>query len=158
VKIDDRHVILHPGEATDVRVLIGPHTVSAEADNFRPTNEHTEVGTTGKASLEIKLDPLPAGARAARNFELPAAGMVLIGVSLAAIAVGTFSGIHAVNLSNQYANDHDGGVRDEGMVFRTMADVSFGIAIVGAGVGAYLILDKRTQTAVALGPDGALHF
>jgi hypothetical protein len=158
VRIDQRSVILHPGEQTEVRVLIGTHTVYAEAENFTGTNTHVDVGTGAPATLEMKLEPLPAGERAAHNLELPAAGMVLIGVSLASVALGTFSGIHAVNLSNQYSSDHDGGVRDEGMVFRTMADVSIGIAIVSAGVGAYLIFDKRTQTKVGLGPDGRIHF
>ena len=69
-----------------------------------------------------------------------------------ALGVGTFTGIRALGMSSDYGDPtsgsyHDASTRSSGITMRTVADVSFGVAILAGAAGAYLLLVKPSDDA-----------
>ena len=80
-------------------------------------------------------------------------GWALLGVSAVATGVGVWSGLRAQSLADDYntpgrSRFQDPETRSSGVAHRTGADIAFGIAIVSALGGAYLLIDP-------FGPRGA---
>ena len=143
----DRHAVaLLVGEFVEVRATRGPHSLHVEAAGYRPVNRAVTVDGDHSPSVDIALtsaaEPAPAstpadGARIAAWF--------LLGAGVVAAGVGTYAGLEATSLANEYntpgnAHFQDGSTKASGIVFRTSADASFVAALAFAGSGLYLLL------------------
>ncbi len=157
-RIDERPVALTPGEATTVRLAVGAHEIVLEADGHEPERATLEIEAGKTATIERSLGAKPGrpsspdgGAEGSKIL-----GLSIAGGALVFAGVGTFCGLRARSLADDYntpgnTSFQSAETRSEGTTFRTLADVSFGVAIVGAAVGAYFYFfhDSGKKSALA---------
>ena len=132
------------GGVAEARLKAGEHTVVVEADGFGADRRTVEVLPKSETELEITL---AGGARPGRSDGMPARAIVgwsLAGVSGVALAASGIMALRAMSLSNDYADRaspsfQDRDVKDEGIAFRTGADVALVTALL-AGAGAVILL------------------
>lgn len=133
------------GGVAEARLKAGEHTVVVEADGFGAERRSVEVLPKSETELEIAL--AGGGARPGRSDGMPARAIVgwsLAGVSGVALAASGIMALRAMSLSNDYADRaspsfQDRDVKDEGIAFRTGADVALVTALL-AGAGAVILL------------------
>lgn len=167
--LDGRGIPLEPGRFADVRVVSGAHVLVAEAPDH--TARRRDVVIAAGAPLEVDLalavgesrgpDPSVAAPPPARDATRVAVGWSVIGVAIVAAGVGTYAGVRALGLADDYATpgragyqDHD--TRASGILLRTVADVAFASSIATAAVGAYLVLVPGRGRAAAVAPGASL--
>jgi hypothetical protein len=146
----------------------GPHTIEATAPGKVAWRTEVRIDRAGQA-VEVPIPRLVDAVPIVKEAEPPvapgthegggsgrnAAGFVALALGAAGVGAGTYFGLRAFskwhdrndNCSNGICNDQ--AVEDARSTDHAAlgADVSFGIGIVGAGVGAYLLLTSRSASA-----------
>ncbi|MCW5834688.1 MAG: PEGA domain-containing protein, partial [Labilithrix sp.] len=133
------------GGVAEARLKAGEHTVVVEADGFLADRRSVEVLPKSETELEVAL--VGGAARTARSEGMSTRAIVgwsLAGVSGVALAASGVMALRAMSLSNDYADRaspsfQDRDVKDEGIAFRTGADVALVTALL-AGAGAVVLL------------------
>ncbi len=161
-QLDAKSIALAPGIFADVRVTAGDHVLHVEADGYAPRDETLHVTPQSPTIKQIAL----AGAKyklaepAARSGDDHARRWIVVGSGSAAVlfaAVGIFSGLRAGALAHEYntGRPQDPSARSVGMTYRTVADISFIVALASAGAGAYFFFVRpaaSSPAAVVVGP------
>ncbi|MBE7482357.1 MAG: hypothetical protein HS104_20550 [Polyangiaceae bacterium] len=150
-----------PGEAlpaTEVELVIDPGAhvfVITKADASRVLNLQVEPGATDR--IELCLGPKPA--RAAAQPDRPDATWPILafGVGAAGVAVGTLTGLAALQEKSSLDDHCTRGIarcdaryqRDIDAMNRyaVVSTASFGVGLVGLGLGAYLLLSTPSADA-----------
>ena len=157
-RVDDRPIALTPGEPTALRLAAGTHEIVLESDAHEPERALVEIEAGKTATIERSLAPKVGRATAPDG---GGEGSKILGLSLGGGAlvfagVGTFCGLRARSLADDYntpgnTSFQSAETRSEGVMFRTLADVSFGVAIASAAVGAYFYFfhDAGKKSALA---------
>jgi hypothetical protein len=145
-KIDDRPVALTPGDFATIRVASGHHELVVEADGHEPDRASFDVEPGKTLNVDRKLTPsTPAGGRPVEPSSDDSSrviGLSIAGGALVFVGAGAYCGLRARSLADDYNTPgspsfQNAETRSEGTTLRTLADVSFGVAIVGLAVGAY---------------------
>jgi hypothetical protein len=152
VTIDGKRVeVLRPGDPSEgvfveAREKAGKHEISASADGYAP--ERREVDLPGKGELDLRFSLARAeGAGGDGSGGPPTrtiAGWSLAGLAAVGLVTGTITGLRAASLSSDYSTlgssrYGDPDTRSEGITFRTVTDVSFGVAILAGAAAAVLL-------------------
>lgn len=147
-KIDDRPVALTPGDFATIRVAAGHHELVVEADGHEADRASFDVDPGKTVSLDRKLaSSSPAGGAPVEpgsDDTNRVIGLSVAGGALVFAGVGAYCGLRARSLADDYntpgsSSFQNAETRSEGTTLRTLADVSFGVAIVGLAVGAYFV-------------------
>lgn len=159
------------GEATlgaPTPVDPGHHVVEASAPGKRPWRADLDVGPNADKKLvevpELQDEPSPGAPTTVRtsNPERRAAGIMLGGLGVAGLAVGTLAGLQAarkwsVRQSDCPGNYCDAAGLDADTTARHLAavsDVGLGVGVVALGFGAVLVLtSKSNETHAEVRPD-----
>jgi hypothetical protein len=163
VTVDGQPVALVPGVFVDVRVSEGVHALRAEAPAHKPTEQRVLAAGERSLDCDLRLVPVQAAVEVTDDRRTPRTlGFVLLGVSALSLGLGIWSGLRAQSLADDYNTPGNAGfqsadTRSEGVLHRTTADVAFVVALISAGVGAYLVFDPFGKRAAQLGlsPTGA---
>lgn len=154
--LDGAPLPLTPAAFVDVRAVVGPAALHVEADGYVTVDRQLIVDHDEVVPVEVQL--LPAGSAAAsrdadRAKEHPAMRHDVLGWSLGGAAgalaiAGTVAGVEAISFAHDYntpgaAGYQDHALREEGVAWRTSADVLFGTAIVLGAVGTYFLVKTR---------------
>lgn len=168
VTLDKKPVTITPAALSSVRATAGMHQLHVDAEGFEAYDEFVTVVAKEELTRRVTLIPKKGEPVAAGGDEKPArsglsgqqvGGIVLLGTSAAFLGAGIFCGISAASYADHYnrARVQDPAEKDTGILFRTLADVGFGAAIVSGVVGTYLLVSapkqgaKKTVTA-SIGP------
>jgi hypothetical protein len=141
-RLDARAIGLMPGSFVEVRATFGTHKLHVEADGYEPMDRDVKVDATKTPSMDVALTKLGAGpADTTRHL----VGWGLVGAAVALTGFGAFAGLRAKNLADEYdtpgnAHYQDPSTKSTGLTFRTLADVSFVIALATGIGGGYLLL------------------
>lgn len=164
-QLDAKSIALAPGDFAEVRTTVGDHALHVEADGFEPRDETLHVKSQSPSVKEIalgtpkdKVAPPPAVVAPAeddRSRRTIAVGFA--GAAVLALGIGTFSGVRAGALAHDYntGRPQDPSARSAGLTYRTVADISFLVAIASAGAGAYFFFVHPAASAapaVVVGP------
>lgn len=160
--LDGQTIALVQGGTTEIRTTTGLHDVKISADDFEPDEEHVMVVRDKVAERTILLTPhsgivaAPIGGTDTSTPPVRAVvGWGLVGVAGAATLGGVLCGVRAISLADDYntRRPQDPSDKSAGIAFRTTADILFATAIVGAGVGTYLLLTTpKATTSISAGP------
>jgi len=165
--LDGRPIALVPGALAEVRTTVGAHDLHLEAEGYQATDERVVITHEKDAVRQVALfaaartPPDRPGAPAAapsESNERAIVGWTLVGVGGVGLAVGTFAGLRAASLASTYNHEtpRDPADRRTGMMFRTLADVAFGLGIISAGIGGYLLWmappPSQTSVGLVIGP------
>jgi PEGA domain len=164
-RLDDTPVATIPGEFVDVRAPTGEHSLHIEAEGYAELDRRVDVDAASVHQLDVAL-AVRRNAHAAddgsggEGISRGTTGWLLVGSGGALAILGTFAGVHALSLANGYNTPNSGTFQDQatkssGVLFRTLADVSFVGALACGGAGAYFLLTPAkggAQTAVVVGP------
>ena len=162
--LDKKPLPLVPGGVSEVRAIAGEHALHAEADGYEPFDETVRV-SPGKNTLKsVTLDarvaeepppkaevakveppkaetPAPAEPPAdTGGSNVRAMGWGLVAGGVAVAGFGTYAGLRALSLANEYERTGASDTKSTGVTFRTLADVSFLVGFASAGIGVYLLL------------------
>lgn len=140
----------------------GDHTVVAVGADGRRSPETTvtvDRGQTRRATLNIEVET-EARERIERGRRGPSA-LTWIGVGAAVVGTaGTIGfGVYTRDLEAEYATNPSEGLRDRGITAQVLANVSLGVAIVGAVMVAIDLLffaQREEEAAVTSRRDGAV--
>jgi tetratricopeptide (TPR) repeat protein len=141
-RIDSRPIGLLPGSFVEVRSTFGTHKLHIEADGYEPVDRDVKVDPARTESFDLILSKVGEGPGDATRRLV---GWGLVGAAVALAGFGAFAGLRAKSLADEYntvGNVHfqDPSTKSTGLTFRTLADVSFLLAL-GAGIGGgYLLL------------------
>jgi hypothetical protein len=148
------------GVIADVREKAGKHVVAASAQGFASDQRDVDLPAKGEVPVKLALvksasaaTPGTPGVEHSQTRTIVAWSAV--GLAGAGLALGTFAGLRAASLSDQYSKqggDHygDPSTRSSGITFRTAADVSFGVAILaGAAAAVLFFTDIGSGSATA---------
>ena len=143
-RLDARPLALISGAFVDVRATIGLHSLHIEADGHIAIDRDVAVEKTPAADLDLSLRPVREPDLPADEFGRATTGWILVGAGVAVAAIGVGSGLRAKSLADDYNTPGSGSyqsasTRSTGTTFRTLADISFLIALATGGVGAYFI-------------------
>ncbi|WP_394850956.1 PEGA domain-containing protein [Pendulispora brunnea] len=165
--LDKKPLPLVPGGVSEVRVVAGEHALHAEADGYEPFDETIRVSPGKNTPKSVTLDARvtddggakPEVAKAERSnmksTETPALapapadsgssnvramGWGLVAGGVAVAGFGTYAGLRALSLANEYERTGASDTKSTGVTFRTLADVSFLVGFATAGIGVYLLL------------------
>ncbi len=159
--VDGKPVALLPGNTVEVRVLEGEHDLRVEAEGYDPDVEHLKIDGGQEITKRVALY---ASARASEKPVVPPPdrtrailGYSLVGAGVLAAGLGTYAGLTAISKKNEYnAQDppQDASLRSSGVMFRTVADVSFLVALASAGAGAYFLFfpGPHSRAQIVVGP------
>ena len=160
--IDGQTIALVQGGTTEIRTTTGLHDVKISADDFDPDEEHVMVVRDHVAERTVLLTPhagvegdAPVSDQPSKMPVRKIVGWSLVGVAGVAAIGGILCGVRAISLADDYNNQRpqDPSDKSAGVAFRTTADILFATAIVGAGVGTYLILSTPSHsTSISAGP------
>lgn len=133
----------------EARLRAGKHTVQVEAEGFHP--KMTEIELPAKSDTEVRVTlvrasgPKPRPAEPVHSPTRTIAGWSLAGVSALSLGASGFMGFRAISLADEYGDrgspsfqNHD--VKDEGLTFRTGADIALLTALVSGAAAAVLLL------------------
>jgi hypothetical protein len=129
-RLDARPIGLMPGSFVEVRSTFGSHKLHVEADGFEPVERDVKIDAARAQSIDLVLTKVGGGPGDA---------------SVAFAGFGVFAGLRAKTLADDYNTPGNGRYQDSstkstGLTFRTLADVSFLLAL-GAGIGGgYLLI------------------
>jgi hypothetical protein len=168
-RLDDRPVALVAGSFTEVRAVVGPTILRAEAEGYAPAQKTLLVEHDNPTTVDLALVARPsqgseqAGVAPPENKTRSLVAFVAIGGGAASALGWAICGVRAEMLANEYntrgsAQFQDAGTKSSGLGFRTASDVLFVTAIVSGGVGAYLLLfplknaAAKTSTRLVVGP------
>jgi len=163
-KLDDAPIATIPGEFVDVRARTGEHSLHIEADGYAPLDRRVDVDAASVHQLDVVLaarsNTRATDAPRGEGISRATTGWLLAGSGGALAILGTLSGLRAISLASGYNTPNSGSFQDQatkssGILFRTLADVSFVGALACGGAGAYFLLTPAkaaAQTAVVLGP------
>lgn len=171
VMLDTQPITLVLSGFAEVRAIVGPNELRAEADGYEPLHQSVVVSHETQMTLDLSLKPL--GAASGKHAEPPpsadadgtrkaVAYASLVASAASAIAWAGF-GLRALSLASAYNTKgsleyQDPGTKSTGIAFRSAADVFFATALVGGGVGAYLLIfpvktdAPTTHASVVVGP------
>jgi hypothetical protein len=149
VVVDGKALAVSAGVA-EARLKGGKHSLAVEADGF--TREERTVTVPAKSDTEIRVSlkseeapkaaeppPKPAPPPPAETTSMRTiAGWTLGGVGAVALVASGAMALHSLSLSDEYSAGNR-GVRDEGVAYRTGADVALAVGLV-AGAGAVILL------------------
>jgi len=126
------------GGVAEVRLKAGSHSVLVAAEGFASDERSVDVRPKSDTEVHVALVGKDA-ARASSD-----AGWSLVGVSGVAAVAGGVMALRALSLSSDYGDRgspsfQNKDVKDEGIAFRTGADIALVTALV-AGAGAVLLL------------------
>ena len=160
--LDQKPVALVAGELTDVRVALGAHELDASAPGYDPWIGRVVVDGPEAKVVDLTLAKRSLAPRP--HAGIPAQRVVsfaLFGTGVALAGFGIFAGVHSIDLANQYntpteANYQNPATKDEGIAFRTAADVTLIVAgaCVVAGLILYFTTPKSHAPAIAITPFG----
>lgn len=148
----------------EVRAKPGRHAVVVEAEGFGTEKRDVELQAKGEGEVKVALvestqkkDVVVVPKRADGTSTRTVVGWTLVGVAGAAAIGGGAFALVAKNKADEY-NEQRGGLQDpdlksSGTTFRTLADVSFGVAIVSGVIGVVLLVtDIGASKNAALSP------
>lgn len=147
--------------ASEVRLRAGKHTVHAESEGFQPKTTEVELSAKSETEVRLKLvhveGPKPRPAEPKHSTTRTIAGWSLAGLSAVSLGASGFMGFRAMSLSDEYGDRNDPSfqnpdVKDEGVTFRTGADIALVTALVSGAAAAVLLL---TDIGVSGGTDAA---
>ncbi|MBX3219514.1 MAG: PEGA domain-containing protein [Labilithrix sp.] len=133
------------GGVAEARLKAGEHTVVVEAEGFRADRRSVAVAPKSETELGVVLTAEGATPSRSEGTQTRAiVGWSLGGVSGVALAASGVMALRAMSLSSDYADRgspsfQDRDVKDEGIAFRTGADVALVTALL-AGAGAVILL------------------
>ncbi len=133
------------GGIAESRLKAGRHAVRIEADGFVAEEKAVDVPAKSETDLRVTLAPNePATKRAPSSSTRTIIGWSLAGTSGVALVASGIMAVRALSLSNDYADRsspsfQDKDVKDEGITFRTGADIALVTAVL-AGAGAVVLL------------------
>lgn len=149
----------------EIRAKAGKHAVVVEAEGFGTEKRDVELQAKGEGEVKVALVESQT-----QKKELPVVpkrdegtstrtvvGWTLVGLAGAAAIGGGAFALVAKNKADEY-NEQRGGLQDpdlksSGTTFRTLADVSFGVAIVSGVIGVVLLVtDIGATRNAALSP------
>lgn len=160
VAIDGKPVAIRTasgGGVVEARLSAGKHVVSAEAEGFRPRRSDVDLPARSETDVRVELvevDSATKGVVVTRSKSARTViGWSLVGVSGLALATTGILGLRAVSLADDYSDPTSSSFRnrdakDEGLTFRTGADIALVTAIVaGAGAAVLLLTDIGAASA-----------
>jgi len=162
--LDGKAIALAPGALAEVRTTVGSHDLHLEAEGYQTADERIIVTRDRDTVRQVALfaaarAPAPAPAPVARkpappeSNERAVVGWTLVGVGGAGLAVGAFAGLRATSLASTYNHEtpRDPADRRAGIAYRTLADVAFGLGVLSAGLGGYLLWMAPPPSSGAVG-------
>jgi hypothetical protein len=175
VMLDTQPVTLVLSGFAEVRAVVGPNELRAEADGYETVRQSVVVSHETPVTLDLSLKPLAA---AGAKHEKPSSPGEADGtrklVAYSSIAVSAAStiawagfGLRALSLASAYNTKgsleyQDPGTKSTGIAFRSAADVFFVTALLAGGVGAYLLIfpvgtdAQTTRASVVVGPGSVI--
>jgi hypothetical protein len=166
--LDGAPLTLTPSTFVDVRAVVGPAELRVAADGYAPVARAILVQRDQVELADVILVPAsgpgrapetaPTGDHAAsRHATL---GWALVGTAGVLGVTGVIAGVEAISLAHDYntpgnAEYQNHPTREEGVAWRTSADVLFATGLVAAGVGAYILvrpIKSDVDVHVALRP------
>lgn len=150
VTIDGKAVAVGAGAASELegiaeaRLTAGRHVVRVAAEGFTGAEESIDLAPKSALDLRVALVASEGAAPAPRSAARSILGWSLAGTSGVALAASGAMALHALSLSRDYADPSSASfqrrdARDEGVAFRTGADVALATGIV-AGAAAIVLL------------------
>lgn len=144
----------------EARLAGGKHSVRVEADGYAPKTSEIQLPAKSETVVRVALVELGGPKRSAspsHSTTRTVLGWSLVGVSGLSFAASGFMGIRAMSLADDYnqrssSSFQDRDVKDEGLTFRTGADIALVTAIVAGAAGAVLLL---TDIGVSSGSTAA---
>src|SRR5579864_1666337 len=133
-RLDTRPIALMPGSFVEVRSTFGAHKLHVEADGYAAVDRDVSVEAARAQAIDIVLRRLGAPApEAPHDPTRQLVGWILVGGAVAFAGFGAFSGLRARSLADDYNTAGSGlyqnpSTKSTGLTFRTLADVSFGLA------------------------------
>jgi tetratricopeptide (TPR) repeat protein len=152
-RIDARPIGLMPGSFVEVRSTFGAHKLHVEADGYDPVDRNVTVEGGRSQAIDLVLKrhgAVDAAASGTRHL----VGWALVGGAVAFAGFGAFAGLRARSLADDYntagsAHYQDPSTKSTGITFRTLADVSFLVALGAVIGGGYLLLVPATGASGA---------
>ncbi|MEP7051967.1 MAG: tetratricopeptide repeat protein [Pseudomonadota bacterium] len=154
-----------------VPIDAGSHELAASATNKRPFKKHLEIAATTLSTTvtipELEAEPVASAAApraidadvekrpvpsepVAANSSGRTVGFVLLGAGVVGVGVGSYFGLHAFS---QWGKRKDGctpgctpdakNAGDSAASSALISDIGFGVGLIAAGVGTYLILSSK---------------
>lgn len=133
------------GGVAEARLKAGTHVVKVDADGFAQEEKSVDVPARSDTDLRVTLAAKDGAARSGAGMSTRSiVGWSLAGTSGVALVAGGVMALRAMALANDYADRaspsfQDRDVKDEGIVFRTGADIALVTAVL-AGAGAVVLL------------------
>ena len=164
--LDGAPLTLTPSTFVDVRAVVGPAALRVTADGYAPVVRELLVQRDQVELADVILVPTPGSEKAplgasagdqasSRHATL---GWGLVGTAGVVTVVAVVAGVEAITLAHDYntpgSSDYQNhATREEGVAWRTSADVLFTTAIVTGAVGAYILLRPiNADVHVAVSP------
>jgi hypothetical protein len=149
--LDTKPLAVIPGTFVDVRTTRGAHDLHVAAEGFVSVDRAVQLDADRAPDVDVSL---------AAGVDVPVekpmdvrsiVGWSLVGVGVLGLGIGAYCGVQAQTLANEYntagnAHFQDPSTKSSGITFRTTADLSFVVALAGAGVGTYLLLTPSKPT------------
>jgi hypothetical protein len=141
----------------EARLKAGNHTVAVDAEGYNATEKAVDLPAKSETEVKISLTPkegtAPPGGGVVVKPKPPSrspttrtiVGWSLAGVGAGALVASGIMGLRAISLSSDYEDEsnrasfQNADVKDEGITFRTGADIAF-VAALLAGAGAVILL------------------
>ena len=151
-RLDARPLALISGAFVDVRATIGVHALHVEAEGYVAIDREIGIDSAQSGELDLALKPSRDAEAPTDELGRATTGWILVGGGVAIAAIGVGSGLRAKSLADDYNTPGSGSyqsasTRSTGVTFRTLADVSFILALVTGGIGAYLVATPSPSPA-----------
>ncbi len=153
----------------------GPHELSASAPNKASYQQHVDVSSaTAATTLTIpQLADVPVAApppqlvdEGLKKMPVPSEpsvsngsktlGYVLVGAGVVGIGIGSYFGLRAFSKWSERKDDCVGGCTnaaksagDDAKSAALLSDVGFGVGVIAAGVGTYLLLSSKHSSELS---------
>lgn len=147
----------------------GSHVIHAEAPGKKPWETTIEIAVAARETVEVpalatdeaaageavSTPAIPADRGADRASGRRTLGWVLGGTGIAAIGVGSYFGVRALDKRSQSdklcptdntCTSEGVSLNNEAKTAAWIADVGIGVGIVGIGVGTYLLLTSKSSS------------
>jgi hypothetical protein len=146
------------GSVAEVRVKTGRHDVEVDAPGFVTQKRNVDVAGKTEMDVRITLAKNPTAEPSSDVDTRRIVGFGLAGLGGATLITGIVCGFQAKTLADDYADRSKPGsfqnpeVRSDGVTYRTLADVMFGVAVVSGAAAIVLLftdVGASKSTAVA---------